>query len=199
VTGIAFFDFDGTITRRDTLWEIIRFQKGSAALYAGVASLLPGLVRFKLGRQTAQESKEQVLRHFFGGMPREQFTENCLRFCRERLPALVREPALAAIRRHQQEGRRVVVVTASARDWVAPWCDTLGIDCIASTLEIQDGRITGRLSGANCNGQEKVVRIRQQFNLYDYTDIYAYGDTSGDRPMLALAQYPVYKPFRNKG
>lgn len=199
MTGIAFFDFDGTITYRDTLWEIIRFQKGSAALYTGMASLLPGLVRFKLGRQTAQESKEQVLRYFFGGMPEEQFTENCQRFCRERLPALVREAALTAIRKHQQQGRQVVVVTASARDWVAPWCDTLGIGCIASQLEIADGRITGRISGVNCNGQEKVVRIRRQFNLYDYTDIYAYGDTNGDRPMLALAQYPVYKPFRNKG
>lgn len=196
MTGIAFFDFDGTITHRDTLWEIIRFQKGSVAMYSGLVRLLPGLVRLKLGRQTAQESKEQVLRHFFGGMSEAQFAESCLRFCRERLPALVREPALAAIRKHQQQGRQVVVVTASARDWVAPWCEALGIDCIASRLEIVDGRITGRLSGANCNGQEKVIRIRQQFNLYDYTDIYAYGDTNGDRPMLALAQYPVYKPFR---
>lgn len=196
MTGIAFFDFDGTITHKDTMWEIIRFQKGSAALYAGLARLAPGLMSFKLGRQTAQESKEQVLRHFFGGMRAEQFTENCQRFCRERLPLLIREPAVAAIRKHQQEGRQVVVVTASARDWVAPWCDTLGINCIASSLEVQNGLITGRLSGVNCNGQEKVVRIREQFNLHDYTDIYAYGDTSGDRPMLALAQYPQYKPFR---
>lgn len=199
MTGIAFFDFDGTITHKDTMWEIIRFQKGSAALYTGIARLAPGLVRFKLGRQTAQESKEQVLQHFFGGMPEKAFREICLRFCRELLPLLVREPALAAIRQHQQQGRQVVVVTASAQDWVAPWCETLGIDCIASRLEVQDGQITGKLSGANCNGQEKVVRIRQQFNLHDYTDIYAYGDTNGDRPMLALAQHPVYKPFRNKG
>lgn len=196
MTGIAFFDFDGTITHKDTMWEIIRFQKGSAALYRGIARLAPGLVRFKLGRQTAQESKEQVLRHFFGGMPEEQFTENCRRFCRERLPLLVREPALAAIRKHQQEGRQVVVVTASAHNWVEPWCVAQGIDCIASTLEVQDGRITGRLSGVNCNGEEKVVRIQQRFNLHDYTDIYAYGDTSGDQPMLALAQYATYKPFR---
>jgi HAD superfamily hydrolase (TIGR01490 family) len=196
VTGIAFFDFDGTITHKDTMWEIIRFQKGSAALYAGLARLAPGLVSFKLGRQTAQESKEQVLRHFFGGMPAEQFTENCRRFCQERLPLLMREPAVAAIRKHQQEGRQVVVVTASARDWVAPWCETLSIKCIASSLEVQNGLITGRLSGVNCNGQEKVVRIREQFNLHDYTDIYAYGDTNGDRPMLALAQHPKYKPFR---
>ncbi|MBC9910088.1 HAD-IB family hydrolase [Chitinophaga varians] len=196
MTGIAFFDFDGTITRKDTMWEIIRFQKGSAALYTGLLRLAPGLASFKLGRQTAQESKEQVLRHFFGGMPAEQFTENCQRFCRERLPLLIREQAVAAIRKHQQEGRQVVVVTASARDWVAPWCETLGINCIASGLEVQHGLITGRLSGVNCNGQEKVVRIREQFNLHDYTDIYAYGDTNGDRPMLALAQHPIYKPFR---
>lgn len=196
MTGIAFFDFDGTITNKDTMWEIIRFQKGSTGLYAGIVRLLPGLVRFKLGKQSAQESKEQVLRHFFGGMMEDTFREHCTRFCREQLPAFIREAAVAAIRRHQEQGRKVVVVTASARDWVAPWCEALGIDCIASQLEINDGRITGKLSGVNCNGEEKVVRIKQQFNLYDYTDIYAYGDSNGDRPMLALAQYPSFKPFR---
>ncbi len=39
LSTIAFFDFDGTITRKDTLFEIIRYQKGPLALYAGMLLL----------------------------------------------------------------------------------------------------------------------------------------------------------------
>lgn len=57
-------------------------------------------------------------------------------------------------------------------------------------------RLTGRILGRNCHGAEKVSRIREAFNLSDYDDIYAYGDTKGDKPMLALAKHAFYKPFR---
>lgn len=196
MSGIAFFDFDGTITRKDTLWEVIRFHKGSMALYGGMVRLLPALISFKLKRIAAQEMKERVLRYYFGNISQQEFEEGCRRFCTDRLPLLVRDQALAAIRQHQQQGNQVVVVSASAEDWVAPWCEVQHISCIASRLEITDQRLTGNLQGNNCNGPEKVNRIRQQFNLHDYTEIYAYGDSEGDRPMLALAQHPEYKPFR---
>ena len=70
---IAFFDFDGTITDTDTLWQIIRFQKGNGAMYRGVLQLLPGLLQLKLKLIPAQEMKEKVLRHFFAGMKENDF------------------------------------------------------------------------------------------------------------------------------
>jgi phosphatidylglycerophosphatase C len=57
-------------------------------------------------------------------------------------------------------------------------------------------RLTGRISGLNCHGQEKVRRIKESFPLDQYQEIYAYGDTSGDKPMLDLATHRFYKPFR---
>lgn len=193
---IAFFDFDGTITNRDTLWEIIRYHRGRAAMYAGMIQLLPALLRFKLKMLSAQEIKEQVLAYFFSEMPAADFTAGCESFCREMLPSLVRPQALAAIRKHRELGHHVVVVTASAQDWVAPWCRTENMICLGTRLEVKNNLITGKILGLNCNGEEKVHRIRSAYNLENFSEIYAYGDSKGDKPMLALAQHASYKPFR---
>ncbi|MDX1956231.1 MAG: haloacid dehalogenase-like hydrolase, partial [Chitinophagaceae bacterium] len=71
------------------------------------------------------------------------------------------------------------------------------IRLISSLLSEEGQRITGKLEGKNCNGEQKVVRIKEQFNLDEYKEIFAYGDSKGDRPMLQLATHPSYKPFRS--
>ena len=196
--SIAFFDFDGTITRRDTLFEIIRFQKGSAATYAGMLILSPVLVLFRLKLLSSHTTKQTVLRWFFRGMPVARFRKGCDAFSRQRLPELLRPGAIAAIQDHLARGHQVAVVTASAQDWVAPWCAAMGITCIATQLEVKDERLTGNILGLNCNGDEKVCRIQAQYKLEAYEHIYAYGDSNGDRAMLAIAGTAAYKPFRTK-
>ncbi|GEP98604.1 HAD-IB family hydrolase [Chitinophaga cymbidii] len=191
----VFFDFDGTITTKDTLFEIIRFQKGSAALYGGLLILSPLLVLFKLKVITNQRMKEIVLRFFFKNDSLPVFQQLCDDFCRHRLPSLLRPKALNAIAWHQTEGHAVYIVTASAENWVEPWSRTLGIPCLGSKLEVKDGRVTGLLNGKNCNGDEKVCRIREAVHLTTFETIYAYGDSSGDKEMLALAQHKGFRAF----
>ncbi|MBO9154409.1 HAD family hydrolase [Chitinophaga sp. GCM10012297] len=192
---IAFFDFDGTITRKDTLFEIIRFQKGAVVFYAGMALLSPLLVMFKLKLIANQKMKEIVLKFFFNNTPLEKFQQQCNEFCSKRLPALLRPKALNAIAWHQAEGHKVYIVTASAENWVAPWSETLGIPVLGSRLEVKNGHVTGLLTGLNCNGNEKVCRIREAVHLTTFQTIYAYGDSSGDREMLALAQHRGFRAF----
>ncbi len=71
----------------------------------------------------------------------------------------------------------------------------MGITVLGSRLEIRDGRLTGRLAGKNCNGNEKVCRIREAVTLTPYQAVYAYGDSSGDREMLALAHHKGFREF----
>ncbi|HEX2607225.1 MAG TPA: HAD-IB family phosphatase [Flavisolibacter sp.] len=92
-------------------------------------------------------------------------------------------------------GYTIVIVSASPENWIRYWAASQQIQLMGSRLEERDGKITGILTGKNCHGEEKVSRIRSQFNLNDYEEIHAYGDTSGDKPMLQLAHKAFYKPF----
>jgi len=57
--------------------------------------------------------------------------------------------------------------------------------------------VTGAFTGPNCRGMEKVNRLRAHFGG-DIRLAAAYGDTSGDRQMLQIAQEKGYRVFRSK-
>jgi len=195
--GIAFFDFDGTITTKDTLLEFIKFSKGSLSFYLGFLLYSPYLIAYKIKLISNQSAKEKILRHFFGRMPLEEFTQNCNAFADKVLPALIRPGALQQIRDYQSAGVSVVIVSASPENWLSCWTSKMDLALIGTRLEVKNNSLTGKIMGKNCHGEEKVSRIRNEYELNQYTDIYAYGDSSGDKPMLALATKSFFKPFRN--
>lgn len=196
---IAFFDFDGTITRSDTLLEFIKFARGPLRFYLGFALNSPWLVAYKLKLISNQAAKERILTWFFGKLPVSSFQEICDRFSDGPLSSLIRPKALEEVRSHIDKGAVVVIVSASPGNWISGWAGKVGASLIATRLETRtDGneRLTGRIQGANCYGEEKVHRILAAYNLSDYAEIYTYGDSSGDKPMLRLGNKSFYKPFR---
>jgi phosphatidylglycerophosphatase C len=194
---IAFFDFDGTITTKDSLAEIIKFQKGIPAFYTGLFFQLPWLIAFKIKIIPNDAAKQKMLTYFFGGMNESAFQSACDLFAEKKIPKLIRPGALVEINRLRDQDFDIVVVTASAGNWVKPWTNRLGIHLISTRLEVKEKEITGRIEGKNCHGREKVIRIQEEFNLSDYQEIYVYGDSPGDKPMLGLATKSFYKPFRS--
>jgi phosphatidylglycerophosphatase C len=194
--GLALFDFDGTVTSRDSLFEIIRFGKNPIVFYAVLIILSPVLALRLVRLISAGVAKETLLRFFFGGMPASVFKSFCETFCAKRLPEILRKEAMVKISEHLALGHRVLVVSASAQDWIEPWCNTVGVECIATRLQVYNDCITGRLASPNCNGEEKVRRILEVLNPTDYGPVYAYGDTAGDRSMMALADFAFFEPFR---
>lgn len=194
--AIAFFDFDGTITTKDSLLEFIRFTKGNSKFLLGFLLNSPFVIAYQLNFISNQSAKEKILRFFYGGTPVEKFKEHCNLFSQKILPALIRPKALAEIKRLQNAGYDVVVVSASPEQWIQNWADEMQVHLIASCMEVVNGKITGKLVGKNCHGDEKVRRILEKHVLSDYDVIYAYGDTKGDLPMLELATTKFYKPFR---
>jgi len=194
--GIAFFDFDGTVTTKDTLLEFIKYSRGTLPFYAGFLLKSPYLAAYKLKLIPNQTAKEKVLTYFFKGMPLDEFQLKCEGFALEILPGLLRKSALEEIRELQQKGIDVVIVSASPENWIRQWASSIHASLIATRLELKDGKLTGNILDKNCYGEEKVRRIKEVYHLNEYQDIYAYGDSSGDKPMLSLAKYPHYKPFR---
>jgi len=196
VKKIAFFDFDGTITTKDTMFEVIRHQKGNVRFYWGFVLHIPVFALLKLKLLSNQAAKEQLLKYFFKDNPTDAFQLGCDDFIDQKLPALIRPSAQAEIKRLQAAGFEVVIVSASAENWIKKWSDSFGAKLIATELETIDNKLTGKVKGANCNGEEKAVRIKSGFDLSQFDEIYCYGDSSGDRQMLALGTKVFFKPFR---
>lgn len=194
---LVLFDFDGTITTSDTMFLFTRFAVGTTRFLAGMAFLALPLALHKMGLIDAQRAKETLLSHFFGGMRQPEFDDLGRSFAVKHIPHVVRPAAAEAIRAHKSNGARIVVVSASAQNWMMPWALNEGLEVLATRLEVVNGKITGKITGCNCNGEEKVARIRAHINLSDYSEIVAYGDTKGDLPMLALATEKHFKPFRD--
>ena len=193
---IAFFDFDGTITTSDTMFSVIKHLKGNARFYTGFLANIPVFAALKLKLISNQAAKEKLLTHFFKGESLATFQAGCDDFIDEKLPALVRPQALSKIKSLQQSGFEVVVVSASAENWIKKWADEMGLGLIATKLEITDGKLTGKIQGQNCNGEEKATRIRDVYDRAQFEEIYCYGDSDGDRQMLQLGTQAFYKPFR---
>ena len=190
------FDFDGTITNRDSFIEFIRYTCSNRAFITGFIRMSPLLAMYKAGFIPNWKAKEAVMSYFWGGMELEEFNRKGEEFAENILPSICRQAAIDRIREYQSEGWEVVVVSASASNWLKSWAHQLRVKLIATELLIEEGRVTGKIDGRNCYGPEKVARLQTLYRLEDFGEIHAFGDSSGDREMLQIAHRSHYKPFR---
>ncbi len=104
----------------------------------------------------------------------------------------MRPDMLERIERHRRQGHELVIVSASPELYVERLGRLLGVDAVIGTrLEVDEaGCLTGRLAGLNCRGPEKVARLRAWLGE-DATVAFAYGNSGGDRELLALARHGV--------
>jgi len=192
------FDFDGTLTCKDSFTAFLAWRAGPVRWAAGLARLAPAAAAY-LGHRDRGRVKAAVVREFLKGEARLDLEREAQAFATEQARALLRPDALRVWRRWQSYGARLVIVTASPEPIVAPVARGLGADLLIATRLVFDteGRLTGELDGPNCRGAEKVRRLREAFGD-DVRLEAAYGDTSGDTEMLALADEPGMKVFNGQ-
>ena len=193
---LALYDFDGTITNNDTFIDIIRHTFSFRAFMCGFLLHLPEIIAFKLKLYPNWKAKEKIFNHFFGGMHIDDFNKICQSYFEFRHESILRKDAIESIKKHQNAGNRVAIVSASIKNWIQPFADYLGIEnIISTTAEISNDKLTGKFSNKNCHGTEKVEKSKIAFPDRDKYTIYAYGDSSGDKPMLAYANKAFYRTF----
>ncbi|MBD2859390.1 HAD family hydrolase [Spongiibacter sp. KMU-158] len=186
---VALFDFDGTLTSRDSLMPFLQFVVGKPRFLWGLVLMSPILVGYFAGVIRNDVAKARVLKYFLEGRTQKSLFMLGEIFARETVPELLRAEGMSKLRWHQEQGHTCILVSASLDLWLLPWSKFAGFDrLICSELEVVDGKVTGRLSGNNCFGAQKVERLRKEFSqLQHASKVYAYGDSQGDMPMLRLA------------
>ena len=192
---LALFDFDGTITTDDSLIKFIRFAIGDIKFIEGILLLSPMLIAYKLKLIPNDKAKERLFSYFFKGISEKEFQEITTKYSLKHIDKIVRPKAIEKIQWHQKQGHTVSIVSASIEYWLRPWCVQNGLNLIATKIEIIDQTVTGKFLSKNCYGIEKVNRIKEIYNLNDCKYIYAYGDSSGDKELLDLADEKYYQYF----
>ena len=178
------FDFDGTLTTRDTLIAFIHYACGTPRFLLGFLLHAPLLVLMKLRLYSNGKAKQRLFSWFFRGMPIETFDALCQSFASTHRH-LLRPETVRLLQQALSEGSEVLIVSASIDNWVQPFFPTVTV--LGTQIEVIDGRLTGRFLTPNCYGQEKVRRILALHPDRSAYRLTAYGDSRGDRELLAFA------------
>ncbi|MDQ5987747.1 MAG: hypothetical protein CSYNP_03493 [Syntrophus sp. SKADARSKE-3] len=193
---IAAFDLDGTLTERDTFLHLLIRTFGYTGLAKGLWANAFNLVKYQFGLKSSHDAKEAFFSHFFKGLSVEDFEKLCNIYSLNVLPGLMRKEAVTRCVWHLERGHQLVIVSASIRNWIEPWAMSSGFNhVIATEVEVESERITGRFRGKNCSGDEKVRRFNEVFPERQNFELYAYGDSQGDEALLKFADHAYYRRF----
>ncbi|KUJ56264.1 HAD-IB family hydrolase [Chryseobacterium aquaticum] len=188
------FDFDGTLTYKDTMFLYLKFYNSSKFRIQFVKHI-PLFILLKLKLADAEKVKKSFIGSILKGQLQTKIENKSKLFFEEYYPKILRENALDFIDNIDKENTDSLIVTASLDIWTKPFAEKLQMKLVATQAEFKNGIFTGNFIGKNCNGEEKLERIKTEINGAKYDKIIAFGDTSGDKPMLQWADEGHYQFF----
>ncbi|MES2795026.1 MAG: HAD family hydrolase [Bacteroidota bacterium] len=192
---IAAFDFDGTITTKDTLFQFMIFALGWSKMMVGLVIFIPTFINYMFGNISNNQAKETLFSILFRGMPIDHFKDLGEKYQFE-INQLLNKEAIEKINWHKGQHHALVIISASIVNWIEPWALQHGFEQVIATVpEVVNGKLTGKFSSKNCHGAEKVNRLLEQYPVRKSYELYAYGDSNGDKELLEEADYAFFKMF----
>ncbi|MCS3868708.1 HAD superfamily hydrolase (TIGR01490 family) [Chryseobacterium ginsenosidimutans] len=188
------FDFDGTLTYKDTMFMYLKFYD-PIKFQIQFLKHVPLFVLLKLKLAETEKVKKSFIGSILKGQTQEKIEKKSKQFFEEHYPKIIRENALDFIQNIDRDNTQSLLVTASLDIWAKPFADAFKMQLVSTKAEFQNGVFTGNFIGKNCNGKEKLVRIEAEISNHKYDKIIAFGDTSGDKPMLKWANEGHYQFF----
>ena len=184
---LAIFDFDGTLTRKDTFLCFLMYTHGRLKFCLKFIGVSPFVIFKFIGLYSNSQLKEKVLSSFYKGYPVERLETLGNEFAEKQIPTLLRKEVYDKLKWHLASGHQIIILTASCDTWIRAWCDKEQVKLISSRLEVRDGLVTGKLDGLNCYGAEKKRRLEEGLDMRSFSFVYAYGDRPSDRFYMDLA------------
>ena len=200
MTDLAIYDLDRTITRRPTYtlflihcalrrqrWRLLFVPAVVVAMLAYAAGL------FDRGRLKEICQSLLIGRHIHASDLRP-LAES---FADATVAGNVRPGAKRAIERDREQGRRLVLATASYRLYADAIAERLGFDDVIATGSVigLDDRVHARIDGDNCYGPAKLRMIAEWVERSGLTGVHGhvrfYSDHASDEPVFDWSDEPV--------
>lgn len=192
---LSVFDFDGTLTHRDSFLPFLLFAFGKRAFATRALRMLPDCIRYVGKGLTRDELKAALIATFLTGVEEQWVQKKAAEFRVVFWKRLMRPAGVRSVAAEVASGAHVTICSASPRIVLKPFAEKLGIKLIATELEVVDGRLTGAISGSNCRCEAKVLRLEAVYGSLENYRLRAWGDTRGDHELLAAAHEPHWRHF----
>jgi len=185
---LVLFDFDGTITKKDSFPLFFKFTFGHLKFLIGFCLHTPHFVLFKLGIISAESLKTRIISYYLKGKSKQWIDNQGNEYIRHlHHIGIIREIYINEINLYKKNGSTISVVSASIDAWIKQFCSQYEIGYICTELDFENDKFTGKLKTKNCNGPEKKKRILENYDMSLFDEIIVYGDSSGDNEMMELA------------
>jgi HAD superfamily hydrolase (TIGR01490 family) len=192
----AFFDLDKTILAKSSALAFAKpFYEGGLIERKDV--IKSAYAQFVYLASGATHDQMDRMRAYLSALSSGWEVSKVKRIVQETIDGIVDpivyQEAIDLIRRHQELGRDVIVISSSGNEVVEPIGERLGVDlAIGTQMAIEDGRYTGEvLFYAYGEGKAEAMRRLAIERGYDLAASYAYSDSLTDLPMLEVVGHPV--------
>ncbi|MDM1547507.1 HAD-IB family hydrolase [Empedobacter falsenii] len=192
--NLYLFDFDGTLTCKDTLFDFLKFSFPKVYFF-NYLIFIPLFVVSKLKIIDAGFVKEMFISKFLKGKSYVEINQLAQNYFEQNHQELIYSKADEYIKSLSNYNDKFIV-SASVDFWIQPFADyyEMGLICTKAKYDEQ-GFFTGKFASPNCNYQEKKNRIQKEIDLSLYDQIIAFGDTKGDGAMFSIATKSNFRYF----
>lgn len=188
------FDFDGTLTTKDTMFLFFKFYN-ARKFRIQFLKYIPLFIFMKLKLLNVEKVKKSFVASILKGESRGNLEKKAQLFFEAFYPDIIRPNANDFLQKIDTENTDMIMVTASLDIWTKPFAEHWNMKLLATKAKYTNDVFTGKFETPNCNGKEKIVRIKTEIKDKKYDKIIAFGDTMGDRPMLEWANEGHYRFF----
>ena len=192
--NLYLFDFDGTLTCKDTLFDFLKFSFPKV-YFINYLIFIPLFIVSRLKIIDAGFVKEMFISKFLKGKSYVEINQLAQNYFEQNHQELIYSKADEYIKSLSNYNDKFIV-SASVDFWIQPYADyyEMGLICTKAKYDEQ-GFFTGKFASPNCNYQEKKNRIEKEIDLSLYDQIIAFGDTKGDEAMFSIATKSNFRCF----
>jgi phosphatidylglycerophosphatase C len=187
---LAVFDLDGTLVRGDCMMPFL-VAYGRRHRWSALPGMLADVTLYATRVLSARDAKERVVRRVLGGQCKSRIDEFAQEFCDRWVNRRLHPVGIPLLRRHQEEGHRIILLSASPSIYVPIIARHLGVEeTVCTSVRFEGDACVGEIVGDNCKGPAKVERLAAYLADSRWSESYAYGDSPSDEHILAWADHP---------
>lgn len=190
----AFFDFDGTLIDGYSAAAFFKYRlrRGEISVNEVVKSVREAVNVERRGNDVSEMMRVGVEAQ--AGRDADELDSWARNIFARKIAGMIFPDARQLIEAHLRKGHTVAIASSATRAQIQATAEDLGVEEIICTeIEVEDGRITGRLASPIRWGQAKadaVVEYAEEHDV-DLAASFAYSNGPEDLPMLETVGHPV--------